>query len=319
MRFIQTTTISKQCLSISCKAEGRYKLLAMSTTPIAAPESEPTPRPSLPLTALLALFRLSLHHLTRWWRLVALTTLFLLPMLLAVIPRVMEEARNRPFGREELFQVELMFAFFLVPHAVVPLACLLFGAGIINDEIEDQTLTYLLLRPIYRWVIYLIKLVCAVLLVWTLVAFFIPPLLWVIWWQQPEAPVAAWDLCQRSGEVIFVLCLAATAYNAVFGLLSLLTRRILVFGIFYIVVLEGVLANVPLVVREFTLMYYLRVLILRGPGSPPADKIWGIDLSMAPEAAGAAATLVVVAGLATVFAAYLFSVREFRLKTPDGG
>jgi ABC-2 type transport system permease protein len=249
---------------------------------------------------------------------VALTVLFVLPTLLAAIPRFMFEIRGRPMDREELFQVELMFVFFLVPHAVIPLACLLFGAGIINDEIEDQTLTYLLLRPIYRSAIYVVKLICAILLVWTLVAFFIPPLLWVIWWQQPKAPVTAWDLCQRSGEVVFALCLAATAYNAVFGLLSLLTRRILVFGIFYIVVLEGVLANLPLVVREFTLMYYLRVLILRGPGSPPADKIWGIDLSMAPEAASAGATLLVTAALATGFAAYLFSIREFRLKTPDG-
>lgn len=291
----------------------------MSTTPSASAVSEPAPSPALPLTALIALFRLSLHSLARWWRVLALTLLFVLPTLLAAIPRVMIEARGRSLDREEMFQVELMFAFSLVPHAVVPLACLLFGAGIINDEIEDQTLTYLLLRPIYRWAIYVVKLVGAILLVWAFVAFFIPPLMWVVWWQQPQEPVTPWALCQRSGEIVFVLCLAATAYNAVFGLLSLLTRRILVVGVIYIVVLEGVLANTPLVVREFTLMYYLRVLILRWSSSPLANKAWGIDLSLAPEAESAVATLLVTAGLATVFAAYLFSIREFRLKTPEGG
>ena len=42
-----------------------------------------------------------------------------------------------------------------IPHALAPLAALLYSAGIIQDEVEDQTLTYLLLRPLPRWALYL--------------------------------------------------------------------------------------------------------------------------------------------------------------------
>ena len=48
--------------------------------------------------------------------------------------------------------------FMLMPHTLVPLTALLYATGMIHDEIEEQTLTYLLVRPLPKWGIYLTKL-----------------------------------------------------------------------------------------------------------------------------------------------------------------
>lgn len=278
----------------------------------------PDPASALQPGALLALLRLSLGGLTRLQRLLGLCALFCFPAALALLPRIIGSYRGQQFELDQLFSMEMVFAFLLVPHAVVPLACLLFGSGMINDEIEDQTLTYLLIRPLQRWSIYVMKLLAAVLLVSALCAVFLPLLLGVIWYARPLAHVSAWELLQRGGDYLVVILLAVLCYTAVFGFLSLFTRRILIVGIIYIAVFEGVMANLPLVFREFTLMYYLRVLFLRWLAPEETAGLWSIDLAAAPEAASCVATLLVVSALATLLGGYLFSVREFRLKTPEG-
>ena len=54
--------------------------------------------------------------------------------------------------------VESVLVFGLIPQALVPLTALLFASGMVQDDVEEQTLTYLLIRPIPRWPIYLAKL-----------------------------------------------------------------------------------------------------------------------------------------------------------------
>ena len=60
-------------------------------------------------------------------------------------PSVVNLASRFPPAAENL-QFALIFN--LIPHALAPLAALLYATGIIQDEVEEQTLTYLLLRPL---------------------------------------------------------------------------------------------------------------------------------------------------------------------------
>ncbi len=46
----------------------------------------------------------------------------------------------------------------MIPQALVPITALVFASGMISDEVEEQTLTYLLIRPVPKSVIYLVKL-----------------------------------------------------------------------------------------------------------------------------------------------------------------
>ena len=112
--------------------------------------------------------------------------------------------------------------------------------------------------------------------------------------------------------------LAQLGYCALFGAAGLATRRALIAGVAYIVLFEGVLASLDTVARRLTVMYYFRVLILRW--LEPADaQPWKVDLATAPSNQSCVLTLVIAGLVLTVAAAALFAVREFRMKTPEGG
>ena len=55
-------------------------------------------------------------------------------------------------------QLEFVFAFLFIPQAILPLLALIYASGIVRDEQEEQTMTYLLIRPIPKWALYGVKL-----------------------------------------------------------------------------------------------------------------------------------------------------------------
>jgi len=101
------------------------------------------------LGALASLFVFTLRQHVRGRRLLVLSLLFSLPSVLAAV--VCLTTRRSPPTDE----IQFGLIFNLIPHALAPLAALLYSAGIIQDEVEEQTLTYLLLRPLPRWALYI--------------------------------------------------------------------------------------------------------------------------------------------------------------------
>lgn len=211
--------------------------------------------------------------------------------------------------------LEFAFACFLIPHALVPLAALLYATGIIQDEVEEQTLTYLLMRPVPRWLLYFVRLLATVLVTSVLAAAFTAATLAVIAVTVRE-PFAE-GLVLREMTMAALVSLALVGYCGLFGLLGLLVRRSLLIGVGYIVLFEGFLASLDTVARRLTIMYYFRVLVLRWL-DPAEGKDWLIDLATAPAATTCVLTLLGVGFVFGTAAAILFTTREFRMKTPEG-
>jgi ABC-2 type transport system permease protein len=113
-----------------------------------------------------------------------------------------------------------------------------------------------------------------------------------------------------------MMALTLSAYVAIFGGLSLWIRRTLVVGAIYSIVFEGVLANIDIVFRYLTVMYYIRVLSVRWLGLAGGD--WSIDPATAPSVSTCLTTLLTASALIAILGAWSFSVREFRVKTPEG-
>jgi ABC-2 type transport system permease protein len=260
------------------------------------------------LTALAALFVLTLREALRGRRLLVLSLLFLLPAGLAILVRLTPHSPPPP-------ELELALVFYLIPHALATLTALLYAAGIVQDEVEGQTLTYLLLRPLPRWALYLTKLAATVLVSSALVGLFTALALVAIYWDTPEL----WGevLPGRALRVAALLALAQAAYGGVFGAVSLLTRWTFIAGLVYIIAFEGLLANVEMVLRRVTVMYYFRVLSLRWLDLP-AGRAWSINLATAPGARACLLTLLGVSVTCALLGAVLMTRREFRMKTPDG-
>ena len=273
------------------------------------------PRPqSSTLAALGALFALTVRQHTHGRRLLVLGALFLLPCALALVLRNLP----RPAPAEAL---EFALVFALLPHGLAPLTALLYAAGIVADEVEEQTLTYLLLRSVPRWALYLTKLLATLLVTVSLVAVGGLALYAAIY---AGTPGFFDEVLPRAGRAIAIMALAQVGYCALFGFLGLLTRRSLIAGIGFIVVVEGVLANLDFVGRSLTVVYYVRTLTLRWLALPTElsnrlQEAWGMtDLEKLPSSGECVLIVLAFGTLVSAVASLWFARSEYRVKTAGG-
>lgn len=261
-------------------------------------------------------------HGKRWW---VIGFLFLLPVGLAILIRA--TAPDVPSRG-----LEFVLAFMFIPQALLPLVALLYASGIIQDEQEEQTITYLLIRPISKWAIYLVKLLATCTTTVCLAAIF-TLLTYAAIYIGSDIP---WDgIIVRCAKAVAIHSLAVVAYCCLFGLMSLLTKRILVAGIIYVAVVEGLLANLPLSIRLVTVIYYTRLIAYRsldfvvdaprgGPTNIAADA-WQLnlqsdpDLLEHPQLSTCIWVLLIASVVCAALAAWLCTEREFHVKTPEKG
>lgn len=259
------------------------------------------------LSALATLFQMTLQQIVRGRRVIVLALFFLLPTGIALLAR-----RYNPHF--DPAPTEMGLVFYMIPQALVPLTALVLASGLIQDEVEEQTWTYLLVRPLPRWSIYAAKLAAALVVAVGVAAIFTAVTLISIHWGDPELKGIA--LAGRAARVGVLMGLATAAYVSLFGCLSLMVRRSLVLGVAYILLFEGLFANVDFVVRKATVMWYVRVLAERWLGLHVST--WNIDLETAPSGTTSLLTLVIASLVATALAGAIVSIREFRVKTPEG-
>jgi ABC-2 type transport system permease protein len=249
--------------------------------------------------------------------------LFLLPAALAVVVRMTAE-RVPPEA------LEFILVMLFVPQCILPVVALLYASGIIQDEEEDQTITYLLLRPISRWAIYLVKLLAAMTTT-TVLVFIFTAIAYATIYLGSEMPLG--EVTTRWLKASSIHSLSVVTYCSLFGLISLVTKRILVVGILYIAVIEGLLANFPFSIRLLAVIYYARMIAYRtmdmsvpesdGGREDLAAEVWHLNPIGDPrltEHPQLVTSIVVLLGASVVFAAiaaWLCSQREFHVKTPE--
>ncbi len=277
------------------------------------------------MTALGALYVLTLRQHLHGKRWLVLGALLLLPaVLVGVVRATAEEAPP--------ILLEFLFVFLLIPQALLPLVALLYGSGIVQDEQEEQTLTYLLIRPIPKGAIYAVK-VLATLTTTVLLTAVCTTLTYAAIYLGTEA--LGQNVLTRCGKAIGIHALTVSAYCCLFGFMSLLTKRSLVLGFLYAGFFEGFLANLPFSVRLLTVIYYGRLLAYRSLNfvmtEPPRTKVdlaaqaWQLDVSTDPALLehptlrGCLLVLLGVCLVCTVLGALLCARREFHVKTPEGG
>ena len=186
--------------------------------------------------------RITADRQLRGRKLLVLCLLFSLPILFAILAHRYQE----PYHSAD---VESTLIFGLIPQALLPLAALIFASGMVQDDVEEQTLTYLLIRPIPRWLIYLVKLAGT----WLVIAVLCVVLHrgraggGLLGNRRPDArrPGQSARPSSRASSRLSLL-----SYTAIFGLLGILLRRSLLLGVAYILVFEGIAANIDFVFRR---------------------------------------------------------------------
>jgi ABC-2 type transport system permease protein len=259
-------------------------------------------------------------HGKRW---LAVVLLFLVPVCMALL------IQNTRAAVPSLL-LEFVLMWMLIPQALLPLVALLYASGIIQDEQEEQTITYLLIRPINKWLLYWVKMVAT----WTTTVVLVTILTILTYAAIYAGTGIDWSAVSlRCIKAAGILSLAATAYCSIFGLMSLLTRRTLIVGILYTAIVEGVLASLPFGVRLITVIYYMRLIAYRsldfvvgwprGGKDDVAATAWFLNikddptLAEHPKLSTCVWILLGVSLVCTTVAGWLCSQYEFHVKTPE--
>ncbi len=244
-------------------------------------------------------FSLTLRYLLATRRVLATAAVASIPVVLAAS---LAAARVQAFDIL-LFQV-LMVPLFL--QVVLIFVALVPAVALLREEVEDNTLPYLLVRPLSKPALaaykYLGYLAAAL-------ALLIPPLIaaYAITQAYAGSPFTA-DMDVLSGFLVATV-LGGAAYGAFFELLSVLIRRPLAVGLLFGFVWESIVGSIPGDVPRLSIIHYLRS-ILKGTISIGPLSGYRTDVT----AATASAILIGFAAAALFLTMLIFQASEFKQK-----
>lgn len=142
----------------------------------------------------------------------------------------------------------------LVPvHAafLVPIFAICYGTSAVGGDREDRTLVYLLITPLPRPLVYLMKFLAAMTLVLAWTAGSLSAMCYLARPWGIEAIKLFWP----------ALVLGAMAYASLFHVLGAAFRRGTIISLAYTFFLEGLLGNMPGIVKRVSLSFYLSCMI----------------------------------------------------------
>lgn len=261
-----------------------------------------TTRPLPLLQAARAIFDLSLEGMVWSRRSLLMAVLLALPVLFAVVYRVVLAARLPPnVSPFDLYGV-IVVVYYV--RNVLPLAALFYASALVADEVEGRTLTYLLTRPIRRESILLGKFAAYLVTTSTLTlpALFVTFFLLVTTRGFSAVASRVPDLFRDGGVVLLTLL----AYGALFTFLGVALRRPVIPGLVFIGLWELV-ANLPGYLPRFTLTAYLRSLVRHRPAEDGLSDVFGQVL---PALLCLEVLAVIIGGLLAA-SFWIFSRREY--------
>jgi ABC-2 type transport system permease protein len=247
----------------------------------------------------MVMFGLTVRYLLTTRRGIVTAALAAVPLLLV---------GSLALARVETFDI-LLFQALMVPlflQVVLIFVTLVHAGSLIREEIEDNTLPFLLTRPVSRPGIVLYKYVGYAAAVLVLL---LPPLILAYAVTEGYAgdPFGA-DL-DVLGGFLAVTVLGSLAYGAFFTLLSVATRRPLPAGLLFGFVWESVVGSIPGDIPKLSLIHYLRSILKDLVAVGPLNA-YPSDIS-----AGTAALVLIGFTIAALVAAVaVFRQAEFKQK-----
>ena len=151
----------------------------------------------------------------------------------------------------------LPFVWLMMVRAVVPLTALLIGAGVVAEEVDDRTITYLFVRPIPRPALLLGRWSAAALILSVLLASSSVAVLLLL----ERAAVAHTQLGLPAGlwsRVVTAVVVGGLVYSALFAALGTWLRHPVIVGAGYVFAVEGLLGTLPGEGQSLTIQFYLK-------------------------------------------------------------
>jgi ABC-2 type transport system permease protein len=200
-----------------------------------------------------------------------------------------------PGQQEGFYRIIIDLYFFIV----LPILCLNHFGAMIRDELQEDTMTFLITRPVSRSRVFLIKYITHSLwlqlsllgngLAFGLVGFYL------------QVP----DVVALISHLIVVQMLAAIAYGALSSLLGLITQKFLVAGVVYGFIVEFGIGQIPTNINVLSISRHMQTLLAQNESLRTLHQ-WSVE--------GAPFSLGMVMGGTVLFltlGALLFTFREY--------
>lgn len=186
----------------------------------------------------------------------------------------------------------MMWVFYV--RFTVPVLAAFYGTGLIADEVDDKTITFLFTRPIPRGAVmvgkYLAYLACTVTVV-------LPSVMLVYLLVVPRAGGSLAAAFPALLADLGILALGLVVYGAVFAFLGAYFKRPLVAGLVFLFGWEPAVLLFPGYLKRFTVAHWLQSLI---PHAMPQDSALSFlqavfrDVPSMPAALGSLALILVL-------------------------
>ena len=187
------------------------------------------------------ILELSLRQLAGRWRLLIIIFLASLPVVITVLVRVLggdAEESGDDF-------IEGMLSGMIVA-AIMPIVTMTLATAAFGNELEDRTLSYLMLKPVRRIFVALPKLLASIIVAGPLMA--VSSIVVVA--------VALDGGIQTAVAVGVAVFLGVVAYSAVFTWAGLISSHALGFALVYVFLWEGVISSFLSGVRYLSIRGY---------------------------------------------------------------
>ncbi len=266
-------------------------------------------------------YRIALHGLVRQKKFIFAILVSLLPLAAAWLA-FLGDQNNFTYGNGWSPLLTDLAGGVILPVAL-PLTCLLLAGGMIADEAEERTLSYLLVRPIPRTTLYTSRAL-AVLTVAGPLALLQVLGLWVMRWisyalyapdgarvsVSPTESVAATQVMWVMFPVILGAALLGTVvYTMLFGLASLASTRFHFFiNLGYLGLWEALVGHLPVAGQKLSATHHLGSLI--DAADQTTTLIWGTTLT---HFSMSVPILLVVAGTAGLASLFVVRYRDFHV------
>ena len=223
------------------------------------------------------IFRLSLRQLAGRWRL-------LMILLLAALPVALTALISALAGNESDFQQGFTNVLIdgMIVGAILPIVTMVLATAVFGNELDDRTLSYLVLKPIRRSLIVLPKLLAPIVVAGPLLA----------------ASGAAATLLGLDGDIQAAAAVGAAlfvgvaVYAAIFTWAGLISTHALGFALIYVFLWEGLISSFLGGVRYLSVRGYT-LAILHGIDDKSFESLGQRVIEFPAAAAGAGAVTIV--------------------------
>lgn len=234
-----------------------------------------------------------------------------LPVALAL---VVQQVSRHLESTEGPAPVELVITivWMILVSVIVPLVALVLASGVIAEEIEDRTITYLFTRPIPRPAILLGRWLAAALPILVLAGLSAEAVVRLLG-EIGEPGQAPWLPEGFHWRLLVTALMGGLVYSAVFAGAGALFKRPMLVGLAYTFVYEGFLGNLPGANQKATVIFYLRSFLFSNHPGLLGDMDEVVFSTPLVEPAAAVRSLVLILVVVLALGAWRFSKREYVL------